>query len=124
RIDGTELQNQSKIDHGVAQKAALAEAGQGARLVRTELAVENDSLVYEVLVSVGGKRREILVDAGTGKVVKEGETGSIVLGLEKKAKIAKPDAEKIALRTVSGKDADKSIGESMISVVRSYLVYG
>src|SRR5205823_7439091 len=86
-------------------------------------ATENDSLSWEVKVSAGGKTQEILVDAGNGKVLKEGEQGSIKLGLARMAKVDKATAEKTALAAVQGADADKSVGDSELEVEHDYLVY-
>lgn len=121
RIEMAELAKQAKISQANAEKAALAEAP--GKLVSTELATESDSLLYEIKTRAGKKTREVLVDAGTGKIVPDGRQGSIVLGLRKMAKIEKADAQKTALEAVEGAAGDKSLGDSELEVEENYLVY-
>src|SRR5207244_2765614 len=117
RVSMARLARQAKVTKPQAEKIALdsVEAAD-KKVVGSELATENDSLSYEVKVSAGGKKQEILVDAGNGKVLKEGEQGSIKLGLARMAKVDKATAEKAALAAVEAADADKSIGDSELEV--------
>jgi len=124
RVSMARLARQAKVTKAQAEKTAL-DSVQAAdkKLLRSELAAENDSLIYEVKISTGGNTVEVLVDAGNGKVLKEGEQGSIQLGLARMAKVDKATAEKAALAAVQGADADKSIGESELEVEHDFLIY-
>ena len=124
RVSMARLARQAKVTKAQAEKTALDSVhAADKKLLRSELAAENDSLIYEVKISTGGKTVEVLVDAGNGKVLKEGEQGSIQLGLARMAKVDKATAEKAALAAVQGADADKSIGESELEVEHDFLIY-
>jgi uncharacterized membrane protein YkoI len=126
RVDFKKLASRAKVSMADAEKAALASVEGGdadKKVVGRELVTENDALVYEIMVAVGGKKHEVEVDAGTGKVLGQNEQGSIKLGLARMAKISKDRAERIALGAVEGRDADKSLGDSELEVERDYLVY-
>jgi uncharacterized membrane protein YkoI len=70
-----------------------------------------------------GRTKEVLVDAGNGKVLGDREPGSIRLDLAKQAKISRADAEKTALAAIEGNAADKSVGENELEVENDSLVY-
>jgi uncharacterized membrane protein YkoI len=124
RVSMARIARQAKVSKAQAEKIALDSVDAAdKKLVGSELSTENDSLSYEVKVTAGGKTREILVDAGSGKVLKEGEQGSIQLGLARMARVDKAAAEKAALAAVQGADADKSIGDSELEVEHDFLIY-
>src|SRR5262249_55290241 len=124
RVSMARLARQAKVTKAQAEQTPLDSVpAADKKLLRSELAAENDSLIYEGKISAGGKTLEVLVGGGNGKVLKEGEQGSIQLGLARMAKVDKATAEKAALAAVQGADADKSIGESELEVEHDYLIY-
>jgi uncharacterized membrane protein YkoI len=126
RIPFASLAKRAKISQAEAEKAALASVAGGAadkKVTGSELATENDSLAYEVSVAVNGQTKEVLVDAGNGKVLGDREAGSIRLDLAKQAKISRADAEKTALAAIEGNAADKTAGENELEVENDSLVY-
>lgn len=69
-----DLARMAKISKADAEKAALKAVktnGANARVAEVELAMKNGYLVYEVEVKVNGQKgeTEVIVDAGTGKVL-------------------------------------------------------
>jgi uncharacterized membrane protein YkoI len=76
-----------------------------------------------VSVAVNGQAKEVLVDAGNGKVLGDREPGSIRLNLTKQARISRAEAEKTALAAIEGNAADKTLGESALEVENDALVY-
>jgi uncharacterized membrane protein YkoI len=120
-VNMARVARQAKISQADARKAALASVG--GKVISTELATESDSLLYEVKIEADGKEHEVLVDAGNGKIVPDGQAGSIVLGLARLAKFKKADAEKVALNAVVGAAEEKSVGDSELEVTENYLVY-
>jgi uncharacterized membrane protein YkoI len=120
------LAKRAKITQAEAEKTALASVAGGAaekKVTGSELATENDSLAYVVDVSVNAQSKEVLVDAGNGKVLGDREQGSIRLDLAKQAKISRAEAEKTALAAIEGNAADKTVGESELEVENDSLVY-
>jgi uncharacterized membrane protein YkoI len=71
---GQNLQGFAKIDQAAAEEAALAAVPGEVREV--ELESEGGFVAYDVEVSDnGGNLREVIVDAGNGKVVAQGTEG-------------------------------------------------
>lgn len=62
------LQKLARISQQAAAKTALGKAT-GAKYLRTQLENEDGNLVYVVEFSVGKQEREIVIDAGTGKIL-------------------------------------------------------
>jgi uncharacterized membrane protein YkoI len=63
------------------------------------------------------------VNAGSGKVLGDRESGRIRLDLAKQAKISRAEAEKTALAAIEGNAADKTLGEDELEVQSDSLVY-
>jgi uncharacterized membrane protein YkoI len=126
RIDFARVARRARVSMADAEKAALASLGDdaaNAKVLGKELETENDALVYEIKVDVGGKKRELQVDAGTGKVLGPHDQGSIRLGLARLAKVSKADAQTAALAAVEGEAADKTLGDSELEIEHGYLIY-
>lgn len=100
----TELMAMAKVKEGAAKKAALATAGAGATIVKGGIETEEGCLVYSYHVkdpSVTGQR-EVFVDAGTGKVLKQEKESAL------RAAVEKP-VDKV--KEVAGKTKEKLTGE-------------
>jgi uncharacterized membrane protein YkoI len=126
RVDFARVARRARVSMADAEKAALASLGDdaaNAKVLGKEMETENDALVYEIKVDLGGKKREIQVDAGTGKVLGPHDHGSIRLGLARLAKVSKADAEAAALAAVEGEAADKTLGDSELEIEHDYLIY-
>jgi hypothetical protein len=71
-IRPTQMQGLAKVTQAEAQKAALAKIkASSTKIESSELEVEQGCLVYSFDIGIAGKRgvEEIVVDAGTGKIL-------------------------------------------------------
>jgi uncharacterized membrane protein YkoI len=125
-VDFARMAQGARISMADAEKAAVASLGfyaANATVAHKELATQHDALVYQVVVLVKDKQRAIQVDAATGKVLAQGERGSIRLGLGRMAKVSRPYALRIALAAAGGDAAHESVGDGELEVENGYLVY-
>ncbi len=81
----TELLKTAKVKEADAKKAALGTAGPGAKIVKGGIEVEEGCLVYSYHVkdpAVKGQT-EVIVDAGSGTVLKQEKEGVLRTAMEK-----------------------------------------
>lgn len=126
RVDFARLAQGARVSAADAEKAALASLGPSAAnatVSHNELATEHDSLVYQVVVLVNGKKHEIAVDAATGRVLAQGEGSRVRLGLAKLAKVSKAYAGRTALAAAGADAAHEGVGDGELAVENGYLVW-
>ena len=72
------LASMAKITKAAAEKIALdSVTGTNKKVTETELETEDGCLVYSVDVTASGKKDELLVDAGNGKILKHKHEGRL-----------------------------------------------
>jgi len=73
KVAPSDLPSLAKIDFQQAAAAVLA-AAPGENILKAELKIDDGGLVYAFKIAPAGKKsREVLIDAGNGKVIPDGD---------------------------------------------------
>jgi uncharacterized membrane protein YkoI len=108
----TELMKTAKVKEADAKKAALGTAGAGASIVKGGIEVEEDCLVYSYHVKDPATKgqTEVIVDAGTGAILKQEHEGAVRTAMEKPVDKTKEVAGKAKEKMTGKESTNHSMG--------------
>ena len=108
----TELLKTAKVKEADAKKAALGTAGAGATIVKGGIEVEEGCLVYSYHVKDPAKKgqNEVIVDAGTGAILKQEHEGAARAAMEKPVDKTKEIAGKTKEKMTGKESTNQAMG--------------
>ena len=108
----TELMKQAKVSEADAKKAALGTAGSGATIVKGGIEVESGCLIYSYHVKdpAAKGQTEVIVDAGTGTVLKQEHEGAVRTAMEKPVDKTKEIAGKTKEKVTGKESTNQAMG--------------
>ena len=109
----SELLKEAKVREDEAKKAALGTAGEGASIVKGGIEVESGCLVYSYHVKAKGAKdqTEVLVDAGTGAILKQEHESAVRAAVEKPVDKTKELAGEAKEKTTGKPSTNQAMGD-------------